>query len=136
MNSITRHVVVLVLGLYIFPCFSFAHAENLHAMIEVVAADFRFVPNLWSVKSGETVSIVLDNHDKQKHEWVLLKLGTKVTLPFDEDDEEKVFWEIETDPAMDKSATFTAPIKPGTYDIICGIVGHLDRGMRATLIVK
>jgi uncharacterized cupredoxin-like copper-binding protein len=59
-----------------------------------------------------------------------------MTLSFDEDDEEKVFWEVEADSATEKIETFIAPIKPWTYDITCGIVGHLDRGMRATLIVQ
>ena len=33
-------------------------------------------------------------------------------MPFDEDDEDKVFWEIEAEPGETKSETFTAPGRP------------------------
>ena len=113
-----------------------AFSPGIADRIEVIATDFQFTPNAWSMKSGETTSILLRNHGKEEHEWVLLKLGTKVTLPFDTDDEAKVFWEIEAGPTIEKSETFIAPLKSGIYDIICGKPGHIEQGMRGTLIVK
>ncbi len=92
----------LALGFCIFPFFSFAYGENSRSVIEVITIDFQFIPNVWSVKPGEATSFLLSNHSKQEHEWVLLKLGTKVTLPFDADDEAKVFWEIEAGPTIEK----------------------------------
>ena len=35
-----------------------------------------------------------------------------------------------------KSDTFTAPTEPGEYAVVCGIPGHIEKGMTATLIVK
>ena len=105
-------------------------------MIEIITTDFQFIPNVWSVNRGEATSLLLSNHGKQEHEWVLLKLGTKVTLPFDADDEAKVFWEIEAGPTIEKKEIFITPLKAGTYDIVCGKPRHIERGMKGTLIVK
>ena len=128
--------ILIVLGFCIFPFFSFVHGESSRFVIEVITTDFQFIPNTWSIKSGETASLRLSNHGKQAHEWVLLKLGAKVTLPFDEDDEAKVLWEIETGSAIEKKGIFIAPLKAGTYDIVCGKPRHIERGMKGTLIVK
>jgi hypothetical protein len=38
-----------------------------------------------------------------------------VTPPFGEQDENKVFWEIEVEPGATKTETFTAPKAAGTY---------------------
>ena len=126
----------LALGFCIFPFFSFAHGENSRSVIEIITTDFQFIPNVWSVNRGEAASLLLSNHGKQEHEWVLLKLGTKVTLPFDADDEAKVFWEIEAGPTIEKKEIFITPLKAGTYDIVCGKPRHIERGMKGTLIVK
>ena len=128
--------ILIVLGFCIFPFFSFVHGESSRFVIEVITTDFQFIPNTWSIKSGETASLRLSNHGKQEHEWVLLKLGTKVTLPFDSDDEAKVLWEIEAGPAVETIGAFVAPLKAGTYNIICGKPRHIERGMRGLLIVK
>jgi uncharacterized cupredoxin-like copper-binding protein len=60
-----------------------------------------------------------------------------VTPPFGEKDEDKILWELDgVQPGTSKSDTFTAPTEPGEYDVICGIPGHIELGMVATLIVK
>ena len=128
--------ILLALGFCIFPFLSFAYGEIPRSVLEVITTDFQFIPNTWSIKSGAITSLLLSNHGKQEHEWVLLKLEKKVTLPFDADDEEKVFWEIEAGPAIEKMETFIAPLEAGTYDIVCGKPRHIERGMKGTLIVK
>jgi len=66
----------------------------------------------------------------------LLKKGTSVTMPFDDDDEDKVFWEIEAEPGQTKTEAFTAPTEAGTYTVVCGTPAHLEQGMAATLVVN
>lgn len=78
----------------------------------------------------------MENPTVQEHEWVLLKQGTRVTLPFSEDDEDKVYWEIEAKAGESKEGSFVAPLEPGTYDIVCGKPRHIERGMKGTLIIK
>lgn len=104
--------------------------------ISVTTTDFQFDPNNWSVSAGNEVELTLTNNGSVEHEWVLLKQGTSVTPPFDEDDEDKVFWEMEAEPGETKTESFTAPSEPGTYNIVCGITGHLEQGMEGTLTVK
>jgi len=88
------------------------------------------------VPAGQQITITLVNQGANEHEWVLLKAGAAVTPPFDEDDEDKVYWEPEVAPGETKTATFTAPGKPRTYEVVCGLPAHIEGGMEATLIVK
>ena len=104
--------------------------------ISVVTTDFKFEPASWTVSAGNQVEITLQNDGTLEHEWVIIKEGMEVTLPFDADDEEKVYWEIEADPGETKVETFTAPSEAGTYTIVCGTPAHLEQGMSGTLTVK
>ncbi len=104
--------------------------------ISVTTTEFMFDPMSWTVPAGEQVELTLKNEGVLDHEWVILKKGMQVTLPFDEDDEEKVYWEMEAGRGETKTDTFTAPAEAGTYTVICGTPAHLEQGMTATLIVK
>jgi plastocyanin len=106
------------------------------ATIDVTATDFAFTPNTWSVPAGSTVTVNLTNNGTQEHEWVLLKPGTEVTVPFDDDDEAKVFWEIEAEDGQTVSGSFTAPADAGTYTVVCGVPAHIESGMQGTLTVR
>lgn len=131
---IERILVFVCIG--ILSIVSVGHGEPFHHTISVTTTDFQFVPNIWTIRSGQKTSLELINNSVQEHEWVLLKEGTKVTLPFNEDDEDKVFWEIEAKSGTTQKGTFTAPWKPGTYTVVCGKPRHIERGMTATLIVE
>jgi uncharacterized cupredoxin-like copper-binding protein len=104
--------------------------------ISVTTTDFKFAPTTWTVAAGQPVALTLKNSGALEHEWVLLKKGMDVTMPFDDDDEAKVFWEIEAKPGETKTETFTAPGEAGTYKVVCGTPAHLEQGMAATLVVK
>ena len=113
-----------------------AYGENPNNSISVTATDFQFMPNTWSIASGQDIALSFTNNGVQEHEWVLLKQGAEVTLPFNDDDEEKVFWEMEAGPGAIKEGIFSAPLQSGTYAIVCGKPRHIERGMTATLIVR
>jgi plastocyanin len=104
--------------------------------ISVTTTDFKFDPASWTVTAGDQVELTLKNDGALEHEWVIIKKGLQVTIPFDDDDEEKVFWEIEAAPGETKTETFTAPSEAGTYTIVCGTPAHLEQGMTGTLTVK
>ena len=129
-------IISLLFFISISPISQVAFSESTDLSIVVTTTGFQFVPNILTLTSGQKVTLSLTNPTVQEHEWVLLKRGTKVTLPFGEDDEEKVYWEIEAGPSETKKDTFIAPLEPGTYDIVCGKPRHIERGMKATLIVK
>ena len=89
------------------------------------------------VPAGAQVTLNMTNNGVLQHEFAILKLGEHVTPPFGEKDEDKILWELDgVDAGTSKSATFTAPTQPGSYDVICGIPGHIEKGMIATLVVK
>ena len=67
---------------------------------------------------------------------MLIKLGETVSPPFDADDEAKIFWEIEAQPGETQTGTFTAPAEPGTYQVVCGIAGHVEAGMISAATVE
>lgn len=104
--------------------------------ISVTTTDFKFDPMTWTVSAGNEVELTIKNEGTLEHEWVLIKKGMEVTMPFDADDEDKVFWEMEAASGETKTETFTAPSEPGTYTIVCGTAGHLEQGMQGTLTVK
>jgi len=104
--------------------------------ISVTTTEFKFEPTSWTVSAGKQAELTIKNDGTLIHEWVIIKKGMEVTIPFDDDDEEKVFWEMEAEPGETKTETFTAPSEAGTYTIVCGTPAHLEQGMAGTLIVK
>lgn len=103
--------------------------------LSIRTSEFKYEPPVWTVTAGQRVTVRLINDGNAEHEWVLLKPDQQVTMPFDEDDEEKIAFEIEVEPGGSKVGFFTAP-EPGTYRIVCGAKGHLEAGMQGTLVVK
>jgi uncharacterized cupredoxin-like copper-binding protein len=55
---------------------------------------------------------------------------------FDADDSGHGMFRITVDVLGQDVLQFTAPSVPGEYDIVCSIVGHVERGMVGTLLVR
>jgi plastocyanin len=125
-------VIVLSFGMLILSACAPSGPEK----ISVTSTDFKFDPMTWTVSAGKEVELTIINDGTLEHEWVLVKKGMEITIPFDADDEDKVFWEMEAASGETKTETFTAPSEPGTYTIVCGTAGHLEQGMSGTLIIE
>ena len=124
-------VLVLALSLILTACGSNKVTLN------VISTDKGYDQPTYTVSAGKEVTLNLTNNGTTQHEFAVLKLGQHVEPPFGEKDEDKILWELDgVDPGTTKTDTFTAPTEPGEYDIICGIPGHIEQGMIATLIVK
>ena len=104
--------------------------------VSVTTTDFHFSPESWTVGAGQEVTVTVTNNGALRHEWVVIKPGQTITLPFNDDDEDKVLWEVEVEPGETVSGQFTAPSEPGDYEVVCGVLGHLELGMKGTLTVK
>jgi uncharacterized cupredoxin-like copper-binding protein len=105
--------------------------------LNVIATDTGYDSKTYTVPAGAEVKLNLTNNGATQHEFAILKKGEHVTPPFGEKDENKILWELDgVDSGTTKSGTFTAPTEPGEYDVICGLPGHIELGMTATLIVK
>ena len=127
----TGSMYVLALSLILTACGSKTTTLN------VTATDKGYDQATYTVPAGGEVTLNLTNNGSVEHEFAILKKGEHVTPPFGDKDENKIFWELDgVDSGETKSDTFTAPTEPGEYDIICGIPGHIELGMVATLIVK
>lgn len=131
LKSATLVVAGLVAGLLAAACGSRGPTA-----ITVTTREYTFDEGTWTVPAGQAVDITFKNEGTLEHEWVIVNQGQSITVPFDDDDEAKVFWEIEGQPGETATATFTAPATAGTYTIVCGVPGHLEAGMQATLTVK
>ncbi len=125
--------LALILSLTLTAC----GGQSNHVTLNVTATDSGYDSKTYTVPAGAEVTLNLTNNGAVQHEFAVLKLGQHVTPPFGEKDEDKILWELDgVDPGTTKSDTFTAPTEPGEYDVICGIPGHIEMGMIATLIVK
>lgn len=103
--------------------------------VKVQLADFTFTPNSFTVPAGREITIELTNTGVVEHELVIMKFGREVSPPFDDDDEDNIYWEAELEPGESKTLTFTAPSEPGAYQLSCGTPGHHEAGMTGTLTV-
>ena len=97
--------------------------------------DFAFDPDEFTVPVGKEITVQVTHHGTMEHSFIIMKYGTDAGDMFDDDDKGNVFWEVDLQPGDSETVTFTAPEQPGTYQIICGMPGHLQSGMIGKLIV-
>jgi uncharacterized cupredoxin-like copper-binding protein len=103
--------------------------------ITFTMTDFAFNPNEFTVPAGEEITLNVTHEGTMEHNFIIMKYGTDAGDMFDEEDEVNVFWEVDLQPGESETVLFTAPEQPGTYQIICGMPGHLQSGMIGKLIV-
>lgn len=103
--------------------------------INFTMTDFAFSPNEFTILTGAEITLRATHHGTVEHNFIVMKYGTDAGEMFDEADKANVFWEVELQPGDSKTILFTAPEQPGTYQIICGMAGHLQSGMVGRLIV-
>jgi uncharacterized cupredoxin-like copper-binding protein len=106
------------------------------ARLQVEMGDFKFTPTDFEVPAGAKVTISANNTGTLEHEFVIMKLGTTATIPFDDDDEPNIYWEIEVEPGKSAVDEFTAPAEKGEYQVVCGTAGHMEQNMIGKLVVK
>ena len=127
---------ILVVAMFVLALTLTACGSN-KVTLNVTATDEGYDSSTYTVPAGKEVTLNMANTGVLEHEFAILKLGEHVTPPFGEKDEDKILWELDgVEAGTTKSATFTAPTEPGEYDVICGIPGHIEKCMIATLIVK
>jgi uncharacterized cupredoxin-like copper-binding protein len=126
-------IIVIVLSLALTACSAPANAGSTHLTAEL--SDFAFKPNTFKIPAGKEITVTVTNKGANVHEFVIMKAGTEVSQPFDDNDEPNIYWEIDdVQPGTSKTGTFTAPAA-GTYQIVCGQPKHIEMGMVGTLTV-
>jgi len=110
-------------------------AKKYSTEMTVDVKEFVYTPTEFTIPAGEEVTLNITNSGSVEHEFVIMKYGKEVSVPFGDDDEDNIFWEVEVLPGGSESVTFTAPSDIGEYQVICGIPGHVEGGMIAKLFV-
>lgn len=103
--------------------------------INVEMTDFAFTPNHFMVPAGEEITVNIAHHGIVVHEFIIMNPGTTAGEKFDEEDMPNVYTIVKVPPGHSQTFTFVAPLQAGDYQIVCGIAGHLESGMTATLTV-
>jgi uncharacterized cupredoxin-like copper-binding protein len=131
---ILSSIALIVLGLILSACASAANASNTNLSVDLT--DFAFKPNTIKVPAGKEITVQVTNKGANVHEFVIMKAGTQVSVPFDDNDEGNIYWEIDdVQPGATKTDKFTAP-EAGTYQLVCGTPKHVEMGMVGTLTVQ
>ncbi len=125
--------LVLSLSLILAACGGGGSSASTSIKVDMV--EFMFTPDSYTVPAGQEITIELKNSGAIEHEFVIMKFGTEVSQPFDDNDEGNIHWEKEVAAGQTETMTFTAPTEPGTYQVVCGIAGHMEAGMVGTLVV-
>jgi uncharacterized cupredoxin-like copper-binding protein len=123
--------VVMWLSLFVAAC----QADGPSTQLTIELKDFSITPNTLAVPPGSEIQIKVTNHGSMVHNFYIMKYGADIGEMFDEADIASAYWEVEVQPDDTLTSTLTTPDQPGTYQIVCGIPGHLQSGMVGTLEV-
>jgi uncharacterized cupredoxin-like copper-binding protein len=103
--------------------------------ISFTMTDFAFNPNEFTIPAGKDITLNVTHNGTMEHSFIVMKYGTDAGEMFDQADRVNVYWEVDLQPGDSETVLFRAPDEPGTYQIICGMPGHLQSGMVGKLIV-
>jgi uncharacterized cupredoxin-like copper-binding protein len=110
-------------------------AKSATTDVKVSMTEFTFQPAQFTVPAGQEITLEATNNGAIVHNFVILKLGSQVTLPFSEDDEANAYWKLALNPGESIKTSFIAPSEPGDYQVVCSTAGHAEAGMIAKLTV-
>jgi uncharacterized cupredoxin-like copper-binding protein len=133
-SPFTKKLVVVLIAVFTL-VISGCGASGPSTKINFKMTDFAFTPNEFTVTAGEEITLNVTHNGTVEHNFIVMKYGTDAGEMFDKTDKVNIFWEVDMQPGDSKTAVFHAPEEPGTYQIICGMVGHLQSGMVGKLIV-
>ena len=127
----TLIIAAVILSLVLVSC----GGGGASTKINVTMTDFQFQPNQFTVPAGQEITFNSTNNGAVVHNFVIMKLGTSAGPFFDDEDVPNVFWQVEIQPGGSVDTSFTAPIDPGDYEVVCRTEGHIASGMTAKLTV-
>jgi len=131
MNKKLLASLIMVLTLALSACAKSGPSNK----ISFTMTDFAFHPNEFTVPVGKDITFNVTHNGTMEHSFIVMKYGTDAGEMFDEADKVNIYWEVDLQPGESETVLFTAPDQPGTYQIICGMAGHLQSGMVGKLIV-
>lgn len=133
MKNMPNFILLLAVAVALSACG--AGAGQAVTAITVDMEEFMFTPTDFTVPAGQQITLNLENSGAIQHDFVILQAGAQVSIPFNEDDADKIYWQQVLEAGGSLTVTFTAPAAPGEYQVLCGVPGHMEAGMTATLTV-
>jgi uncharacterized cupredoxin-like copper-binding protein len=132
-SFIKKSLVVLIMTLAL--ALSACGNSGPSTKISFTMTDFAFNPNEFTIPAGKDITLNVTHNGTMEHSFIVMKYGTDAGEMFDQADKVNVYWEVDLQPGDSETVLFKAPDEPGTYQIICGMPGHLQSGMVGKLIV-
>ena len=130
-----RFAVILFAGAAVLSAGSSALWGAAAPTVQVGLAEMAVKAKPASVPAGR-VTFVVKNTGSVEHELVVVRGGGALRVKgFKADEHGRDLGEIE-DIAPGKSGRLTLTLTPGTYSLICNVVGHYQLGMRGKLVVR
>lgn len=134
-EKITTKKLLVLLTLLLAFLITACGKSGVSTNINFTMSDFAFSPGEFTIAAGQEITLHITHNGTMEHNFIVMKYGTDAGELFDEADRVNVFWEMDLQPGDSKTFLFTTPEQPGTYQIICGMPGHLQSGMVGKLIV-
>ncbi len=135
-----RKIIVLILvflSITLTGCSAGAASNGASTTLNVEMNEFTFNPTNYTIPAGQKITLKLKNSGEVAHDFIILKKGVEIKGSFDHDKQmDDMYFHAMLDPGKSGEFTFTAPAEPGEYQIICGVLGHFQAGMIASLTVQ
>lgn len=124
-------LIGIAIGLIISACGS--NLGKPEKTVNIEMSEFKFDPTSMVVYSGRETILNLTNNGAIEHDFTLLKLGAKASVPFDKEKQAlDILAEYKLGPGNSATYTFTFP-EAGEYTVICAVKGHMESGMVAKI---
>jgi uncharacterized cupredoxin-like copper-binding protein len=121
--------IILLLAASLVAC----NSNRPVSKLDVELSDFAINPDHFIVKAGTEITIKVTNSGSVDHDLTIMKFGIDVGDTFDIEDKQNSLLEIKVSSGASETVTFQVPDQVGIYQVVCGLPGHLQAGMRATL---
>lgn len=107
--------------------------------VTVTLSEYAFSPSTLVFKEGVPTKLVLRNSGKEAHYFVseqfFRNVATRKVQSSDGEFKAPYFTAIEVY-AGKTAEWFLIPMKKGTFDLLCTVKGHAERGMKGTIEVR
>ena len=104
--------------------------------LSVEMSEFKFNPAAMVVFAGQEITLNLSNTGGVEHDFIILKKSAAAKIPFDSEKQAAdILFDFKLESKGNGQFKFTLP-EAGEYQVVCGVQGHMEAGMVATLTAK
>lgn len=129
-------VLLFVFSLLLGACGNAGASAEPVTTLDVEMTEFMFAPATYIVPAGQEITLNLSNDGAIVHEFLVLKLGVSVKVPFDHDARaEDILFQAKLNPGNVETFTLILP-EPGEYEVLCAVPGHIEAGMLGSITAK